>query len=103
MRPEEGWDVGDVSRRSFLTKGAVSAAGAVAVINAGPAALANIASSAGAAELSADDQAALKALEAPMMVHVRDASTGEIEVLVGERSIVLEDKALVAKLLRASA
>ena len=94
--------MGDVSRRSFLTKGSVSAAGAIAVIHAGPAALASIASSAGAAELPAADQAALKALEGPMMVHIVDASTGEIEVLVGERSIVVEDKALVAKLLRAS-
>ena len=37
-----------------------------------------------------------------MLVHVKDASTGEIEVLIGEKTIVVEDKALVAKLLRAS-
>ena len=94
--------MGDVSRRSFLTKGTVSAAGAFAVIHAGPAALASIASSAGAAELPESEQEALKALEGPLLVHVRDASTGEVEVMVGERSIVIEDKALVGKLLKAT-
>jgi hypothetical protein len=36
-----------------------------------------------------------------MLVQVKDAAAGEIEVLVGERSVEFTDKSLVAKLLRA--
>ena len=35
-----------------------------------------------------------------VIVHVRDASTGEVEVLVGERGVVAHDPELVSRLLR---
>jgi len=37
-----------------------------------------------------------------LLVHVRNAATGELGVLVGEREIVLRDPAAVAAILRAA-
>jgi hypothetical protein len=37
-----------------------------------------------------------------VLVQIRDASTGEVEVLVGEREVTFNDRALVAKVLRAA-
>ena len=37
-----------------------------------------------------------------VLLHVRDAAAGEIEILVEDQSIVVNDKALVAKVLRAA-
>ena len=44
----------------------------------------------------------LGALDGPMLVHVRDAATGEVEVFVDETSVVFNDRALVSKLQRAT-
>jgi hypothetical protein len=41
-------------------------------------------------------------LTGPLFMHVRDAAAGEIEVLVGESSVVVKDPSLVARVLRAS-
>lgn len=86
-----------VTRRSFLSKGSLGAVGAVGALSAGPAALAAI--TAGESPLTADE---LETLNGPLFVHVRDAATGEIEVMVDETSVAFNDKSLVAKLLRAS-
>ncbi|HEV7761649.1 MAG TPA: twin-arginine translocation signal domain-containing protein [Acidimicrobiales bacterium] len=85
-----------VTRRSFLVKGGVGAAGAATAFGAGWKL-----SSADASEaaLSPDE---LEALDGPLLVQVKDAAAGEVELLVGERSVQFTDKALVAKLLRAS-
>ena len=91
----------DLTRRSFLSRGSVSAVGAIGALSAGPAAIA----AALAASTSSDDMAEagdLAALEGPLFVHVRDVATGEIEVLVEERSLVFNDQALVDKLRRAA-
>ncbi len=37
---------------------------------------------------------------APMVAHVRDAATGEIALMVGEREVVVHDRALVATMSR---
>jgi hypothetical protein len=50
-------------------------------------------------ELS-DSEAA--ALENPAVLSIRDARSGEVELMVAERSVVFTDKQLVARLLRAS-
>jgi hypothetical protein len=85
-----------VTRRRFIVAGSAGAIGiaGVAAVGVGPGSLA----AAGERELTPAE------LEAagPLMLHLRDAATGEIEVLVGEKSIVLTDKSLVAKLLRAA-
>jgi hypothetical protein len=87
-----------VTRRSFLATGS---AGALAVAGAatigGP--LASVAAADTADELSPAEAAALSG---PTMLQVLDASTGQVEVLVDERSIVFTDKTLVARVLRAT-
>jgi hypothetical protein len=86
-----------VTRRSFLIKGSAGAAGATAAFGTGWA-LSN----------RAGDEAPLSAAELeeiddqPMVLNVRDAAAGEVEVFVGEREVVFTDKSLVAKMLRAT-
>ena len=54
---------------------------------------------AGAAPLTDEEVAEL---DQPVLLQVRDAAAGEVELLVGEREVLITDKSLVAKLLRAS-
>jgi len=84
-----------ISRRSLLVRGGAGVAGAAA---AGSGFLA-LASPAGAGPLTAQE---LSSLNQPVMLRVRNAATGEVELLVGEREVVFTDKALVANVLRAS-
>jgi hypothetical protein len=91
--------VADLNRRTFLSRGSLTAVGAIGALSVGPAAVAaaaNAVSDAGK-QLGAGE---LSALDGPMFVHVRDAETGEVEVLVDETSVVFNDRALVAKLQR---
>ena len=44
----------------------------------------------------------LAALTEPMLAHVRDATTGEVSLLVGTREIIFRDTELVMRLLKAS-
>lgn len=91
----------DLTRRRFLSRGSITAVGAIGALSAGPAALAAAANAvAGSGEEM--DVGDLAALEGPMFVHVRDAATGEVEVLVDETSVVFNDRALVSKLQRAT-
>lgn len=39
---------------------------------------------------------------APMLVDIKDISSGEVEILIEDRSVTITDKALVARLLRAA-
>jgi hypothetical protein len=85
-----------VTRRSFLVTGSVGAAGAATAFGTG-----------WALSTAADDESALSqdeidAINGPLVVQVKDPAAGELEVLVGEREVVFTDRALVAKLLRAS-
>ena len=89
--------MGEVTRRAFLASGS---AGAVAVAGLASGGL-------GAIGLVAEEEAELTpaeldAVAAPMLLHVRDAAAGEIEILVDEQSVVVNDKTLVAKVLRAA-
>jgi hypothetical protein len=83
-----------VTRRSFLVKGGVGAAGAATAFGAGW----KLSTDSSEAALSDEE---VESLNGPMLVQVKDAAAGEIEVLVGERSVEFTDKSLVAKLLRA--
>jgi hypothetical protein len=40
-------------------------------------------------------------LQGPLVAHVRDASTGEIALMVGTREVIVHDPALVRRLIRA--
>ncbi len=84
-----------ISRRSLLARGGVGVAGVAA---AGSGILA-VAAPAGAGPLTGQE---LAALDKPVMLRVRDAATGEVEILVGERAVLFTDKALVANVLRAT-
>jgi hypothetical protein len=85
-----------VTRRSFLVKSGVGAAGAATALSVGWKLTSDDASQ---DALSSDE---IEQLDGPVMVHIKDAKAGEVEVLVGERSVQFTDKGLVAKLLRAS-
>jgi hypothetical protein len=83
-----------VTRRSFLVKGSAGAAGAAAAFGAG------WTLSGRAGDEPPLSEAELEEVDGqPMVVNVRDAATGEIEVLVGEREVVLTDQQLVARML----
>jgi hypothetical protein len=85
-----------VTRRSFIATGSAGALGVAGVAALGsPISLA----AADTPELS-DSEAA--ALENPAVLSIRDARSGEVELMVAERSVVFTDKQLVARLLRAS-
>ena len=97
---QKGASMDPVTRRSFLIKGSAGAAGA-AGLAAGGFTLASAAAAADTAEpaLRADEAADVTG---PVLVEIKDAATGEVEILVGEREVSFTDKALVAKVLRAA-
>jgi hypothetical protein len=90
--------MGAVSRRSFLVQGTAGVAGAASVA-AGGIALTGGAASAGERPLEPEE---LAALERPMLLQILDADAGEVEILVDDSEIVFTDRALVARVLRAT-
>ena len=88
-----------VTRRSFLRRGTVGALGV-----AGVAAMPGVAG----AVVKADQHEAgltpeeIEILNQPVLVQIRDAASGEVELLVADQSVVFTDKRLVAKVLRAA-
>jgi hypothetical protein len=85
-----------MSRRSFLVRGS-AVAGAAAVGGGG---IAAVAASSVSHPLTEEEIQAV--VDQPLLVQVRDAAKGEVEILVGENEVVFTDKALVAKVLRAA-
>ena len=89
----------------FLTRGsmAVAVAGVASslpmLVDAGDAGTQEAASAVPAAQASLPEGASLTE---PLLAHVRDLSSGEISLLVGQREIVLNDPGLVARLYQAS-
>jgi hypothetical protein len=84
-----------VSRRNFIgasSAGAIGAAGA-AVFGT------DLVSSLAAAHSGGEREDDLK-VSGPVLVYIKDASTGQLELLVGDRSIPFMDKRLVARVLR---
>ena len=88
-----------LTRRTLIKQTSVGAIGvaAVGVLAAVP----HLASAAPAAEHTVKEQSDT-ASSGPMVVHVRNFSTGEIGVMYGEKEVVLRDPALVTRLLRAA-
>jgi hypothetical protein len=89
--------MGSVSRRKFIVGGSVGMLGASGLGAAGVAALG--VAGGGAQQPDLED---LERASGPLLVRIRDAAAGEVEVLIDDRSIVMTDKALVAKVLRAT-
>jgi hypothetical protein len=86
----------DPTRRSFLIKASAGAAGTAAVLGGGMA----LASGGGSTSSLSSEE--LAELDQPVLVQIRDPRRGEVEVLVGEREVVFTDRALVARVLRAT-
>ncbi|MGH9212602.1 MAG: hypothetical protein ACRD2C_18315 [Acidimicrobiales bacterium] len=86
-----------VTRRSFLIKGSAGAAGAAAAFGSG-----------WVVSSKAGDEGSLSAAELEevegqsLVLNVRDAAAGEVEVFWGEQEVVFTDHSLVARVLRAT-
>jgi hypothetical protein len=89
-----------VTRRSFLATGSASAAGVASAAAFGPV-LATTGRDWGDWWGKDDDDRGRRDLDAAV-VSVLDARRGEVELLVGSKSIVFKDRDLVARLARAS-
>jgi hypothetical protein len=96
-----------VSRRSVL-KGAAGAAGAgaagiaVTALSGGPAAAAETAKTSPRASADLRGPAEAEAADETIVVHVRDAAAGEIDIYRGTTQTRLLDRELAARLVRAS-
>lgn len=90
---EGGKDEGGISRRTFL-KGAIAGAAAAGVLAAVPSVLASPAETSGetAADLATGPDTG------PIVVYVRDSTTGEVEIMSGTKSVVRRDVGLVSRL-----
>lgn len=80
----------DQTRRGFLAVAGAGAAGA-----AGAAVL-------GSADAAAKPTTVPKDADQPLVAYVRDAHTGEVAVMVGEREVVVHDPELAARIARAA-
>jgi hypothetical protein len=91
----------ELSRRMFLSSGAGVAAAGVAI-----AAMPGIASVAPAATdaVSEDLPVAIDELSAvgPLVVHIRDAATGEVSVLRDETEVVFHDPSIIRRIVAAA-
>jgi hypothetical protein len=84
-----------LSRRTLLKTGSVGVIGAVAALSG----LDKVASLAGS---RAEGEPDLTALGSDVVAHVRNASTGEVAVMVGTSEVVYRDPQLVGRLLAAA-
>jgi hypothetical protein len=95
-----------LSRRAVLRAGTIGAA--AAGVSAFPGMLGGLGSSApevsGVASEAAgvDEAEAASVLDGPVVAHIRDVSTGDVSLFVGEREISYRDPALVQHLVRAA-
>jgi hypothetical protein len=87
----KGIVMSDSSRRGFLV---LAGAGAAAV---GAATLAPGASAA----VNKPEEGGPVAADGPLVAYVSDISTGEVSVMMGEREVLVHDRALCASLARA--
>ena len=93
-------DTPEISRRRFLRGASLGVAAGVAAAATLPGAASLVASTPSAARrTAAAEDVDLTAVGSDVIAHVRDASTGEIAVIVGGSERVYHDPALVARLL----
>ena len=90
--------MGSVSRRSFLVRGTTAGVAGAASVATGGLVLGGSAS-AGEPPLDAEEVAVL---ERPMLLQILDAGAGEVEILIDDTEIQFTDRALVARVLRAT-
>jgi hypothetical protein len=87
-----------LSRRAFLQTSVGTATGAAAVASGGLATGGLLAAIAGSTPV----EAAAASGGEPVMAYVRDASKGEVTLLVGQRQVTRRDPQLVSRLQRAA-
>lgn len=87
-----------LTRRTLIKQTSVGAIGVatIGVLAAAP----HLAGAAPAKHVATEQSVA--ASSGPMVVHVRNFSTGEIGVMYGEKEVILRDPALVTRLLQAA-
>lgn len=90
----------EISRRTFLQRGSLGVATIAALPVMARQVLGQPVSDAEAANTGLG--AAGSGTAGPVMVHVADASSGEVRLYLGEHEIVRRDPALVAAILRAA-
>ncbi|MFL6141926.1 MAG: hypothetical protein ACJ72N_08700 [Labedaea sp.] len=90
--PQDG-----ISRRKLIVTGATLAVAGVAVGAAVPLTASAI------RDNSATHDHAAPALDAPLMVHVKDLASGQLDLFVGTRHVSLTDRGMAAQLARAAA
>ena len=90
-----------MSRRGFLTKASVGVAAGVAASVAATSGIAT-AGSLLAAPVATDvtETPDVTPVGEDVVVHVRNASTGELSLMVGHKELVYHDRALVGRLLK---
>ena len=93
-------DTPEISRRRFLRGASLGVAAGGAAAAALPSAASLVAAAQPSARPSGDDTALdLTAVGTDVIAHIRDASTGEIAVIVGGSERIYHDPTLVARLL----
>jgi hypothetical protein len=93
----------DWSRRDLLRASAGAAAVAVPMAALGSNAVSAAARESGGAELGSRELAdRLDRLDGPVLFRVRDARRGEVSILHGTDEVVVRDRQLVARILRAA-
>jgi nitrous oxide reductase len=90
-----------LSRRSLLQGAATAGAAGLAVTAMGAAAPALAATATSSSPPAADQAHGHDTAAGPIMVHVRDARSGDIEVFAGTSQTRLRDKDLAARIARA--
>ena len=99
--PSEDAKRAKLSRRSLLQGAATAGAAGLAVTAMGAAAPALAATATGPAP-AADQAHGHDTATGPIVVHVRDARSGDIEVFAGTSQTRLRDKDLAARIARAT-
>jgi hypothetical protein len=91
-----------LSRRSLLQGAATAGAAGLAVTAVGAAATPAVAATGSPATETSHGHGAASPAAGPIMVHVRDAASGDIEVFSGTSQTRLRDKDLAARIARAA-
>jgi hypothetical protein len=94
---EDGVETG-ISRRKLIATGATLAVAGAAVGAAVPLA---VSAFDGHSSAAADQD--VPALEEPVMVHLKDARSGQLDIFMGERRASITDRGIAAQLARAAA
>jgi hypothetical protein len=100
-RAPEGAGERRLSRRSLLQGAATAGAAGIAATAIGAAGPALAATSSPPAPGRSADQSSGRTPAGPIMVHVRDTRSGDIEVFAGTSQARLRDKDLAARIARA--